>query len=567
MVSRPAVLIAGRRSLSCTVVLVTPGAGKGRIAYERHAWGDAFEIFSAANARGPLDIDDVERLAWSALFSGREERSHEAFADLHQRCLDAGEGLRAARAALWLGLRLMSLGEVARAGGWLAKAQRLVDEARGETVERGYLRLPQVFRFTAARDHEAARGVAAEAAAIGDRHGDRDLGTLARNLEGRSLIRLGRIAEALPLLDEAMLAVTSGQLSPLVTGLVYCSVIAACQQIYALDRAREWTAALRAWCEAQPQLMTFAGACLIHRSEILQLGGAWPEAVEEARRATTRLAPTSDFEAGNAFFQEGELHRLRGQLTEAEQSYALASERGRDPQPGLALLRLAQGRGDLAAAAMKRVLLATSDPLQRMRFLPAHVEIMLADGELAEARRAADELVALAERFGMDMLDAIARYAQGAVALAAGDARGAIEPLRRAQETWQRVRAPYLAARARLLVARAFAALGDRDGAALEREGARNVFVQLGAAPDVAACEVSEAPQNTTAASDAHGLSTRELEVLRLVATGKTNKIIARELFLSEKTIDRHVSNIFMKLDVPSRAAATAWAYRHGLVG
>ena len=542
-------------------------APQGRIAYERRAWGDAFEALSAAKAAGPLEADDVERLAWSALFTGRDERSHEAFAELHERRLEAGDRLAAARAALWLGLRLMSLGEVARASGWLAKAQRLVEQAGGDSVERGYLMLPQVFRLTAARDHEAARAAAAEAATIGDRHGDRDLGALARNLEGRSLVRLGRISEALPLLDEAMLAVTGGQLSPLVTGLVYCSVIAACQQIYALDRAREWTAALRAWCEAQPQLMTFAGACLIHRSEILQLGGAWPEAVEEARRATTHLAPTADVEAGNAFFQEGELHRLRGQLAEAEQAYARASERGRDPQPGLALLRLAQGRVDLAAAAMKRVLLATNDPLQRMRFLPAHVEIMLAGGELGEARRAAEELVALAERFGMDMLDAIARYAQGAVALAEGDARGAIEPLRRAQETWQRVRAPYLAARARLLVARAFAALGDRDGAALEREGARNVFVQLGAVPDVAACEASDATPSTAAAPDAHGLSPRELEVLRLVATGKTNKIIAGELFLSEKTVDRHVSNIFVKLEVSSRAAATGWAYRHGLVG
>ena len=283
------------------------------------------------------------------------------------------------------------------------------------------------------------------------------------------------------------------------------------------------------------------------------------------------VAGTKDGEAGNAFYQEGELHRLRGELPEAEQAYALASERGRDPQPGLALLRLAQGRVDLAAAAMRRVLSATSNPLQRTRFLPAHVEIMLAASDISEARRAADELCALAEGFGMEMLSAMAQHAKGAVALAEGDARGAIDPLRRAQEVWQRVGAPYLSARIRLVVARAFQALGDEDGAALELEAAKKVFVELGAAPDVAAIEAMVAPArpraDEAAARGAHGLSARELEVLLLVASGKTNKVIARELFVSEKTIDRHVSNIFAKLGVSSRAAATAWAYQNGLVG
>ena len=279
-----------------------------------------------------------------------------------------------------------------------------------------------------------------------------------------------------------------------------------------------------------------------------------------------RLSRTKDVEAGNAFYQEGELHRLRGELPEAEQAYGLASERGRDPQPGLALLRMAQGRVDLAAAATRRVLSATSDPLQRTRFLPAHVEIMLAASDLGEARRAADELCALAEGFGMEMLSAMAQHAKGAVALAEGDARGAIDPLRRAQEVWQRVGAPYLSARIRVVVARAFQALGDEDGAALELDGAKKVFVQLGAAPDVAAIEAMVAPARPEAAprGGAHGLSARELEVLLLVASGKTNKVIARELFVSEKTVDRHVSNIFAKLDVPSRAAATAWAYQNG---
>jgi DNA-binding CsgD family transcriptional regulator len=366
-----------------------------------------------------------------------------------------------------------------------------------------------------------------------------------------------------------MVAATSGELSPVVTGLVYCDAISSCQQSYALDRAREWTAALDTWCLAQPQLVPFAGACLIHRSEIMQLGGAWPEAIEEARRASSRLSQSRPADAGRAFYQEGELHRLRGELTEAEHAYAMASERGRDPHPGLALLRVAQGRVDLAAAASRRALSATSDPLQRTRFLPAHVEIMLAASDLAEARQAAAELSALAEGFGMEVLGAMSQHAKGAVTLAEGDARGAIDPLRRAQEVWQRVGAPYLSARIRLLMARAFQALGDVDGTLLELDAARKIFVQLGAVPDVVATEAMANPARAGAAStvDAHGLSARELEVLRLVAAGKTNKVIASELFLSEKTVDRHVSNIFVKLDVPSRAAATAWAYQHHLVG
>ena len=542
---------------------------RGRRAYERRAWGDAYDAFSQASAAGALEADDVERLAWAAVLSGHDEASLQAFEQLHQLRLDSGEVLRAARAAFWLALRLTVIGELAHASGWFVRAQRLVDRDGQDCVERGYLRLPHVVRFTATGDHAAAQAAAAEAAEIGDRYGDRDLSALGRQFEGRSLIRQGRLAEGLPLLDEAMVAVTSGELSPLVTGLVYCNVIGTCQQSYALDRAREWTEALSKWCEAQPQLVAFAGECHIHRSQIMQLGGSWPEAFEEARRALARMSQSRDSGAGSAFYQQGEIHRLRGELADAERAFALASERGRDPHPGQALLRMAQGRIDLAAAATRRVLAATSDPLQRTRFLPAHVEIMVAASDLAEARRASDELSSLAESFGMETLGAMAQHARGAVALAEGDAQGAIDPLRRAQEVWQRVGAPYLSARIRVLVGRACRALGDEDGAALELDAARKIFVRLGAAPDVAAIEAMAAPRRveTGRPASAHGLSAREREVLQLVAAGKTNKVIAAELFLSEKTVDRHVSNIFGKLDVSSRAAATAWAYQHGLVG
>jgi len=542
---------------------------QARSDFERRAWADAFASFSRASAEGPLAPEDVERMALCAALTAQEDAAIAGFERLHQMRLDAGESRKAAQAAFWCGMRLFSIGEPARASGWLARAQRLLEGDAPDTLERGYLRLPQVIRLSLSGDHAAACALAAEAAAIGARHGERDLQALGRCFEGRASIRQGRVSEGLVLLDEAMVQVTSDELSPMVAGVIYCAVIAACQQSYALDRAREWTAALSRWCDAQPQLVTFAGACLIHRSEVLQLGGAWDEAAEEARQASLRLADGKHPEEGNARYQEAELHRLRGDLTEAERAYALASECGRDPQPGLALLRLAEGRIDLALAAMQRVLSATQNPLERARFLPAQVEILLAADALDQAREAADELSAIALTVDSEILSAMAQHAQGAVLLAAGDARAALEPLRRAQAVWHQVGAPYLSARVRVALARAFQALGDRDGATLELAAAKKVFATLGARLDLAAVEALSAPTTSKAPAvkDGHGLSARELEVLLLVAAGKTNKIIARELFLSEKTVDRHLSNILAKLNVPTRAAATAWAYQHGLAG
>jgi len=542
---------------------------RGREAYEARAWGDAFEALSQASTEGELGAEDVERLALSAGLTGHEDACIAAFERLHQLRLEAGDVPGAARAAFWASMRLFSLGEMARGGGWLGRAQRLVQGEGHESVERGYLKLPLVFRLTAAGNHVAARAAAAEAAEIGAQFRDADLHALGRCFEGRALIRQGKPGEGLSLLDEAMVAVTGAEVSPLVAGLVYCGVIAACQQSYALDRAREWTRALGTWCEKQPQLVAFAGACLIHRSEILQLSGSWGEAVEEARQASRRLSHTRDSEAGNAHYQEGELHRLRGELKLAEEAYALASERGREPQPGLSLLRLAQGRVDMAAATSRRLLSATAAPLLRARFLPAHVEIMLGAGALDEARAAADELSQMADSWGMEALGAIAQHAEGAVLLAEGQAAAAIEPLRRSQEVWQRVGAPYLSARVRRVLARAFEAVGDSDGAALELEAARKIFEQLGAAPDLGSLEAHGGPpeEKKPGKHRTHNLSTRELQVLLMVAAGKTNRGIAEEIHLSERTIDRHVSNIFAKLNVATRAAATAWAYEHDLVG
>jgi DNA-binding CsgD family transcriptional regulator len=366
-------------------------------------------------------------------------------------------------------------------------------------------------------------------------------------------------------LDEAMVAATAGELSPIVTGLVYCSVIAYCQELYELRRAQEWTDALTRWCEQQPDMVAHTGRCLMHRAEIMELQGAWRDALEEARQAVERLAQgaLNQVAAGHALYRQGEIHRLRGKLAAAEEAYREASRCGCEPQPGLALLRLAEGNDDAAAAAIRRVVGETTEQLKRAGLLPAYVEIMLALGDVEEAHSACRELEEISARYGSTVLGAMSAQARGAVALAQGDARAALVALRRAWQVWQELEAPHEVARVRVLLGLACRALGDDDTATLELEAARGVFAQLGAAPDLVRVDslIRRAPP-----IDAHRLTPRELQVLRLVAAGKTNRAIAADLVLSERTVDRHVSNIFTKLGMSSRAAATAYAYEHRLV-
>ena len=544
---------------------------RGRACFERHEWNDAFEALSAADRSTPLGAEDLHRLSWSAGLTARDEEMLATHERLYHVRLEAGECLAAARAAFWLGFRLFARGEFGRAGGWLGRAQRLVEREGRDCVERGYLLLPVSQRHLSAGELREAHDAAARAADIGERFGEPDLIAFGRNLQGRVLLIEGRLDHGLALLDEAMVAATSGELSPVVTGIIYCSAIASCHRVYALDRVREWTAALSNWCEAHPQLGMFTGHCIVHRAEIMQLSGFWPEAVEEARRAVERCVHAMEREAGGrAHYQEAEIQRLRGEFAAAEAAYRSASRSGVEPQPGLALLRLAEGDGDAAASAIRRVLGATGDRLQRTRFLPGHVEIMLAVGDVAEARAASLELDETASAFNNEVLVAIAAHARGAVELAEGNPGAVLDPVRRAFGIWQQIGAPYLAARLRVLLARACIALGDAEGARLELEGAREVFERLGARPDVAAIDAIGADldgvRKGTVPAGRHGLTERELQVLRLIASGKTNKVIARELSLSEKTVDRHVSNIFTKVEVSSRAAATAFAYENELI-
>jgi DNA-binding CsgD family transcriptional regulator len=403
-----------------------------------------------------------------------------------------------------------------------------------------------------------------QAAAIGRACGSRDLTALARHGQGRVLLRLNRPADGLSMLDEVMVSVTCGEVGPIVAGIVYCSVISACQELFDLRRAQEWTSALARWCEAHPQMAAFQGSCLVHRAEVLQWHGAWPAAMDQARRACERPdAGSGPAHLGAAFYQAGEIHRLRGEFGEAEEAYRRANQAGRAPDPGYALLRLAQGQVEAAAASIRRVRQESRGPKARPLALRAVVDILVAAEDAAGAREAADELTRLARDRPSPLLCAAAAHAEGVAALASGQAADAVGALRDAWAAWQEVNAPYEIAQVRAWLGLAYRTLGDQDGAQLEFDAAQQIFEQLGAAfPSPRIAELLAAP----APPSASGLTGREVEVLRLVAAGRTNRAIASALAISEKTVARHLSNIFTKLDLPSRAAATAYAYEHKLV-
>ncbi len=540
---------------------------RGREAFRRRAWAEAFRLLEVADRESSLEPDDLERLATAAYLAGRDAESVEAWARAHQEHLIRGEVERAARAAFWLAFGLMSKGDRARAGGWLGRAGRLLDRHDRECVEQGYLLLPAALGSLGAGEAAEAHEAFQRAATIGVRFADSDLETLGRLGQGQALIRLGEVEEGVALLDEAMAAVEAGELSPVVSGTVYCAVIETCQEIFDLRRAAEWTEALTQWCESQPELVPYRGQCLVRRAEILQLRGEWPNAREEARRACERLSePPGEPAAGAAFYQRGELLRLAGEFASAEEAYREAARWGRKPQPGLALLRLAQGRVRAAVAAIRRVMEEETDRVTRSHALPAFVEIMLASDEVAAAGEAAEELAEIAAELDAPFLRAWAEVSRGSVHLARGDARQALDSLRRAGSIWEGLETPYQAARVRVLIALACRALGDDDTAELELDAARWAFRRLGARPDVERVEALAAPEGEASREETHGLTPRELEVLQRVAAGDTNKEIGGRLGISERTVERHVSNICHKLRVSTRTAATAFAYEHDLV-
>ncbi|AMB58549.1 helix-turn-helix transcriptional regulator [Microterricola viridarii] len=540
--------------------------GAGLVAFAERRWDDACTLLGGAEAAAPLLLDQLEMLARAAALCGRDDEAFDALARTYHGYLaveaptDADE-LRAARAAFWLGYRLGSLHERGRSHAWLARSAELANRHPG-AVEHGYLLLPGIHHLLHLGDAAGSAATAAEAVAIGFRHSDAELQALGTQLRGRALLADGLLDAAVDAFGEAMLLAADDSVTELPRGLVYCSVLDGCQQAFAVERAREWAEVLSDWALAQPQLLLFTGRCRVHRAELLCLGGAWQAALAEAE--TVIANPRAEaHELGAANYQRGEIYRLRGEFALAEVAYRDANDCGHDPHPGLALLRLAEGRADDAAAGIGRVLATTEQSLSRAQVLPAAIEIALTRGAIADAAALSAELDRIAQAHPSTLLETLAVQASGLLALADGRPADALPQLRRAQSAWVDLDSPYYVARVRTLLGECLSALGDGEGARWEQTAAEAALVRLGAAPDLARLRAGR----PAADSRQYAITPRELQVLRLAASGLTNKAIATELQVSTRTVDRHMSELMRRIGVSSRVAATAYAYEHGLLG
>lgn len=537
-----------------------------RDAYARQDWPRARELFLAARPTGDLSADDLFALSDAAWWMGHRDERARTLEEVYKGYVAAGRPRQAAMAAIALAVDLALQGDDSAGSGWMSRAQRLVRDDP-DAPEHGYLicllEVEPMVEGAAPLDERNAAALLASARRVQDlgrRHGDPDLVALGLLGEGRALVRRGRVTEGMALLDEAMLAILSGDMSPQWVGHVYCNLMTVAHELADLRRAMTWTEAATRWLESLPAAVLFTGICRVHRSQIHQVKGAWDRAEREAARVCVDLLHIQPATAAEAHYQVGEIRRLRGDLAGAEESYQQAHRLGRDPQPGLALLRLAQGRIDAATASIRAALVAEARALARARLCAAQVEIAVAGGEVVTAGKACEELEDIAGTYASSGLEVMARHARGAILLADGHPAEALPVLRDACQRWHDVEAPYDCARIRLLLARAYDALGDPEAAALERDVAGELFARLGAARDA---EATAGRRARTPLPD--GLTPREAEVLTLVAAGKTNRDIAGDLVISEKTVARHLSNIFTKLGLGSRTAAAAYAFEHGL--
>jgi len=534
-------------------------------AFGRSAWREACTLWMEADRDRELSPDDLSCWATASYLIGHDADADDLWARAHTECLGRGDASRAARCAFWLGLGLVLRGETARGGAWIGRAHQVLEEVTDQTAEHGYLLVPSGLQAMGGGDFSAAYSRFSQAIELADRFNDRDLLALARLGQGRTLVKGGETSRGLNLLDEAMVAITAGEIGAVVAGIVFCAVIETCRDAFDVRRAQEWTEAMTRWCATKPDLVAYRGHCSVYRAEVLRMHGEWDEALDEALQACDRLGtPPAHAAVGMAHYEVGELLRLRGEFEAAEEAYREANRAGHSPQPGLGLLNLSRGRIENARAALRHALEEATQPLDRARLLGAVVEADLAEEDVPSARASADELQAIAAGNDVPALHGAAGYAEGAVRLAEGVERGAAQILRETVDLWRRVGVPYEVARALVLLALSCRRLGDPDTAELDLDAACSGFARLGASTDLsAALALVESAGRPDASA---GLSRRELEVLQLVTVGRTNREIAGELTLSEHTVRRHLQNIFAKLDLSSRAAATAYAFRHHLV-
>lgn len=538
-------------------------------AFARRAWREACRAFEAASAERVLEADDCEQLAVASYMAGDDSRCVQAWEAAHRAALEDGDLAAAARSAILLALCLVLRGQMAHAGGWVARAEELLDECGAECAASGYVLIPKLLGALDG-DPAIATDLAVKATAIAKRFGDADLRALAVLGHGQALLGLGDTAAGVTRLDEVMVSVTGGEVGPVVAGIVYCAVIIECLKRFDLERASEWTAALSDWCDGQPDLVPYRGQCLVHRSQLHHVAGRWADALTTAEAACRHLSDPPHPALGLAYYQEGECHRLLGDFDRAEAAYRAASGCGFDPVPGLALLTLARGDTGAAVPSIQRALSEVTDPLARAPLLAAATEILRAADDLTGARQAADELATSAAGSAPAVLRAMASHALGCVLVAEGDLVAGLVELRAASREWKSLCMPYEAARTVTAIALACTALGDRAAAALEFDNALAAFRALGAAPDIdRLAAVAELVGDHAGAAPSGGraeLSPREAEVLAHLAAGKSNREIAEALVISQHTVGRHVENIFTKLGVSSRAAATAYAYEHRLL-
>ena len=529
-----------------------------REAYDRGDWADALQ---GLRGKGGLGADDTLALATSAYLMGNVDEAIRALQGGYQDMIKNGDSLGAVRFGFWLALILNVRGDVAIGTGWVARGQRLLENEPADLPERAYLLIHDFFQYLERGDVATAFETAGRVVELARRFGNDDLVALGLMCQGRVRIYSGQVREGLAVLDEAMVGISAGEASPIIAGMVYCSMIEACQEVSDFSRAASWTSALTRWCDTQPGLVPYTGQCSLHRGQIMRLHGAYDEALGEFARAQRRYRlEGTTAPAALALTEQGDVLRIQGKLDEAEDCYRQSAELGYEPQPGLALCWLARGRTPAAVSAMRRLLAETQGPVGRSRMLPGGVHVMVAAALIDEAREHADELAEIASLFGNPAVRAMAAYARATVELASGQVAEALGQARESTRLWSDIGAPYEAARARVLVARALRELGDEDSATGELAVAGRAFAEVGAAP--AAQEVDK----LLGRARPGGLTEREIEVLSLVAEGKSNYEIARVLVLSQKTVERHLSNIFSKLDVSSRTAAAAYAHDHGLM-